>query len=170
VVRPETIIKIQHFVHMYMSCRRTGTGSSRAGSRSFSRDGRLRCHRLESPSDPPPQNYGTWCPGGVRPTPPELRNMKPGISGITAGIRWTKEIHVKWCPGGVRPTPPELRNMVPRGGPTHPPGIAERWHRNLPSLAKERNPASASTCARPPPSTSIAQNQPKLERKIEQLE
>ena len=44
--------------------------------------------------------------------------------------------------------------MMPRGGPTHPPritehgapggsdpppGIAERWHRNLPSLAKERN-------------------------------
>jgi hypothetical protein len=26
-------------------------------------------------------------PGGVRPTPPELRDMKPGISGITAGIR-----------------------------------------------------------------------------------
>ena len=25
-------------------------------------------------SDPPPQNYGTWCPGGVRPTPPESRN------------------------------------------------------------------------------------------------
>ena len=43
-------------------------------------------------------------------------------------------------PRGVRPTPPELRNMVPRGGPTHPPGIAERWHRNLLSLAKERNP------------------------------
>jgi hypothetical protein len=33
--------------------------------------------------------------------------------------------------------------MVPRGGPTHPPGIAERWHRNLPSLAKERNPVDA---------------------------
>jgi hypothetical protein len=32
--------------------------------------------------------------------------------------------------------------MVPRGGPTHPPGIAERWHRNLPSMAKERNPDS----------------------------
>ena len=32
--------------------------------RSFARDGRLRCLRLESPSDPPPQNYGTWCPGG----------------------------------------------------------------------------------------------------------
>jgi hypothetical protein len=61
--------------------------SRSAGFRSFSRDGRLRCHRLESPSDPPPQNYGTWCPGWVRPTPPELRNMKPGISGITAGIR-----------------------------------------------------------------------------------
>jgi hypothetical protein len=27
----------------------------------------------------PPQNYGTWCPGGsdLRPTPPELRNMGP---------------------------------------------------------------------------------------------
>jgi hypothetical protein len=25
-------------------------------------------------SDPPPQNYGTWCPRGVRPTPPESRN------------------------------------------------------------------------------------------------
>ena len=34
----------------------------RSGFRSFARDGRLRCHRLESPSDPPPQNYGTWCP------------------------------------------------------------------------------------------------------------
>jgi hypothetical protein len=30
--------------------------------------------------------------------------------------------------------------MVPRWGPTLPLGIAERWHRNLPSLAKERNP------------------------------
>jgi hypothetical protein len=39
------------------------------------------------PSDPPPQKYGTWYPGGVRPAPPELRNMKPGISGIKAGIR-----------------------------------------------------------------------------------
>ena len=43
--------------------------------------------------------------------------------------------------GGVRPSPPELGNMVPRGGPALPLGIAERWHRNLPSLAKERNPA-----------------------------
>jgi hypothetical protein len=42
--------------------------------------------------------------------------------------------------GGVRPSPPELGNMVPRWGPTLPLGIAERWHRNLPSLAKERNP------------------------------
>jgi hypothetical protein len=31
--------------------------------------------------------------------------------------------------------------MVPRGSPTHPLGIVERWHRNLPSLKKERNPA-----------------------------
>jgi hypothetical protein len=91
-----------------------------SGLRSFSRDGRLRCHRLGSPTDLPPQNYGTWCPGGVRPTPPELRNIIPGISGITAGIRWNKEIHVKWpraegdMPlqnygtwgrGGYRPTP-----------------------------------------------------------------
>jgi hypothetical protein len=44
--------------------------------------------------------------------------------------------------GGVRPSPPELGNMVPRGGPTHPLGIAERWHRNLLSLAKERNPGA----------------------------
>jgi hypothetical protein len=39
------------------------------------------------PSDPPPQKYETWYPGGVRPTPPELRNMMAGTSGITAGIR-----------------------------------------------------------------------------------
>ena len=39
-------------------------------------------------------------------------------------------------------TPTELRNMGPRGVPTYPLGIAERWHRNLPSLAKERNPGS----------------------------
>ena len=57
-----------------------------AGFRSFAGDGRLRCHRLGSSTDLPPQNYGTWCPGGVRPTPPELRNMVPGISGIKAGI------------------------------------------------------------------------------------
>jgi hypothetical protein len=31
--------------------------------------------------------------------------------------------------------------MGPRGVPTYPIGIAERWHRNRPSLAKERNPA-----------------------------
>ena len=37
----------------------------------------------DPPSDLPPQKYGTWYPGGVRPTPPELRNMMPGISGIT---------------------------------------------------------------------------------------
>ena len=43
--------------------------------------------------------------------------------------------------GGV-PTPPELRNMGPRGGPTYPLGIAERRHRNLPSLAEEHNPGS----------------------------
>jgi hypothetical protein len=46
--------------------------------------------------------------------------------------------------GGVRPSPPELGNMVPRGGPTLPLGIAERRHRNPPSLAKERNPAYSS--------------------------
>jgi hypothetical protein len=44
--------------------------------------------------------------------------------------------------GGVRLSPPELGNMVPRGGPTLPRGLAERWHRNLLSLAKERNPAT----------------------------
>jgi hypothetical protein len=33
-------------------------------------------------SDLPPQNYGTFM-------------MMPGISGITAGIRRNKEIHVK---------------------------------------------------------------------------
>ena len=44
--------------------------------------------------------------------------------------------------GGV-PTPPELRNMGPRGGPTYPLGIAERRHRNQPSLVKERNPVVA---------------------------
>jgi hypothetical protein len=42
---------------------------------------------------------------------------------------------------GGGPTPSELRNMGPRGVPTYPLGIAERWHRNLQSLAKERNPA-----------------------------
>jgi hypothetical protein len=72
---------------------------------------------------------------GYLPTPSELGNMA--------------------ARGGVRPTtPPELGNMVPQGGPTYPPrirehgalgsptyslGIAERWHRNLPSLAKKRN-------------------------------
>ena len=44
--------------------------------------------------------------------------------------------------GGV-PTPLELRDMGPRGGPTYPLGIAERGHHNLPSIAKERNPAAA---------------------------
>jgi hypothetical protein len=44
---------------------------------------------------------------------------------------------------GGGPTPTELRNMGPRGVPTYPLGIAERWHRNLPSLAKERNPVHA---------------------------
>ena len=34
------------------------------GLRSFARDGRLRCHRLGSPTDLPPQNYDTWSPGG----------------------------------------------------------------------------------------------------------
>jgi hypothetical protein len=34
------------------------------GFRSFARDGRLRCHRLGSSTDLPPQNYGTWCPWG----------------------------------------------------------------------------------------------------------
>ena len=42
---------------------------------------------------------------------------------------------------GGGPTPTELRNTGPRGVPTYPLGIAERWHRNLQSLAKERNPA-----------------------------
>ena len=41
---------------------------------------------------------------------------------------------------GGGPTPTELRNMGPWGVPTYPLGIAERWHRNLHSLAKERNP------------------------------
>jgi hypothetical protein len=43
--------------------------------------------------------------------------------------------------GGV-PTPPDLWNMGPREGPTYPLGIAERRHRNLPSLVKERNPGN----------------------------
>jgi hypothetical protein len=68
------------------TCSISPTISLYAGLRSFGRDGMLRCHRLGSPTDLPPQNYGTWCPGGVRPTPPELRDMMPGISGITAGI------------------------------------------------------------------------------------
>jgi hypothetical protein len=38
---------------------------------------------------------------------------------------------------GYLPTPSELWNMMPQGVPTYPLGIAERWHRNLPSLAKE---------------------------------
>jgi hypothetical protein len=46
---------------------------------------------------------------------------------------------------GWVPTPPELRNMGPRGGPTYPLEIAERRHRNLPSLAKERNPEALAT-------------------------
>jgi hypothetical protein len=41
---------------------------------------------------------------------------------------------------GGGPTPTELRNMGPRGVPNYPLGIAERRHRSLPSLAKERNP------------------------------
>ena len=40
------------------------------------------------------------------------------------------------------PTHAELRNTGPRGVPTYPLGIAERWHRNLPSLEKERNPGN----------------------------
>jgi hypothetical protein len=39
--------------------------------------------------------------------------------------------------------PPRITEYGAPGGPTHPPGIAERWHRNLPSLAKERNPVCA---------------------------
>jgi hypothetical protein len=42
--------------------------------------------------------------------------------------------------GGV-PTPTELLDMWPRGVPTYLLGIAERRHRNLPSMANERNPA-----------------------------
>ena len=42
---------------------------------------------------------------------------------------------------GEGPAPPELRNTGPRGVPTYPLGIAERRHRNLPSVAKEHNPA-----------------------------
>jgi hypothetical protein len=38
--------------------------------------------------------------------------------------------------------------MGPRGVPTYPLGFAERWHRNLPSLAKERNPGISLTLAR----------------------
>jgi hypothetical protein len=42
---------------------------------------------------------------------------------------------------GGGPTSTELRNIMgPRGVPTCPLGIAERWHRNLPSLAKEHTP------------------------------
>jgi hypothetical protein len=41
---------------------------------------------------------------------------------------------------GGGPTPTGLRHQGPRGVP-YPLGIAERWHRNLPFLAKERNPA-----------------------------
>jgi hypothetical protein len=45
----------------------------------------------------PPRITEHGAPGGsvVRPTPPELRNMKPGISGITTGIRRNKAIQVK---------------------------------------------------------------------------
>ena len=47
---------------------------------------------------------------------------------------------------GGGPTPAELWNMGPRGVPTYPRvGIAERWHRNLPSLARERNPGLGSS-------------------------
>jgi hypothetical protein len=94
---------------------------------------------------PTPPELRNMVPRGVRPTPPELRNIMPGISGITAGIRRNKEIYVKCPRGWVRPSPPELGNMVPRRGPTLPLGIAERRHRNPPSLAKERNPSPTLT-------------------------
>ena len=47
---------------------------------------------------------------------------------------------------GGGPTPKELRNMGPRGAPTYLLGIAKRWHRNLPSLAKEQNPEYQQLC------------------------
>ena len=64
------------------------------GLRSFARNGRLRCLRLGSPAYllnlVPPSVTEHQCPGGAGgPTctyPPELRNMVPGISEITAGI------------------------------------------------------------------------------------
>jgi hypothetical protein len=39
------------------------------------------------PPTHPPRITEHGAPGGSDPPPPELRNMKPGISGITAGIR-----------------------------------------------------------------------------------
>jgi hypothetical protein len=49
-------------------------------------------------SDPPPQNYGTWCPGGVRPTPPESRNggivtYRPLQRNETQGFEPTQRPH-----------------------------------------------------------------------------
>jgi hypothetical protein len=48
------------------------------GFRSFARDGRLRCHHLGSPTDLPPQNYGTWCPGGGPTYPPRITEHGAG--------------------------------------------------------------------------------------------
>jgi hypothetical protein len=38
--------------------------------------------------------------------------------------------------------------MGPRGVPTYPLGIAERWHHNQPSLVKERNPGASQPAGR----------------------
>jgi hypothetical protein len=52
-----------------LACMRMQTSIlSRPRLRSFARYGRSRCHRLGSPTDLPPQNYGTWCPGGSDPS------------------------------------------------------------------------------------------------------
>jgi hypothetical protein len=54
-----------------------GWGLQLGSLRSFARDGRLRCHRLESPSDPPPEVRNMVPRGGPTHPPPELGNMVP---------------------------------------------------------------------------------------------
>ena len=50
-----------HLAHARLHARLRRQGQ---GWRSFARDGRLRCHRLGSPTYLSTQNYGTRCPGG----------------------------------------------------------------------------------------------------------
>jgi hypothetical protein len=83
-------------------------------------------------SDLPPQNYGTWYREAA-----ELQRESGEIRKF--------EQHDRARSGTYLP----LQNYGTwgRGGSwgTDPLGIAERWHRNLPSLAKERNPGGSDT-------------------------